>query len=213
MEEMSLFASGIDTFQRGGWVMYPILLCSIIALTLIIERLFYFARVNANPGELLNRVRRALEAGKPDEAVGMCRVHGSPVAAIILAALREREHGKAAIEEAVEEAGFNEAPKVERYLIVLGVIAKVATLLGLYGTVLGMIQSFNVIASAGLAGDPGGVARGIAIALITTAGGLTVAIPVTVFYHYFHSRAQKILYEMERIGMETTSLLTRQREE
>ena len=204
---MNLFASGIDTFARGGLVMYPILLCSLIALTLIIERLFYFARVQANPGELLTRVRRALGAGKPDEAVGMCRVHPSPVAQVILAALVERENGKAAIEEAIEEAGFRETPKVERYLVALGVIAKVATLLGLYGTVLGMIKSFDIIASAGLVGDTSGVAAGIAVALITTAAGLTGAIPVTIFYHYFATRAQKIIYEMERIGMETAAIL------
>lgn len=208
---MNLFAAGWDTFQQGGWVMWPILGCSLIALTIIFERLFYFARIQTNPGELMARVRRALDAGKPDEAVGYCRAASTPVASIVLAALQQRDGERVSIEEAIEEAGFTETPKVEKYLIVLGVIAKVATLLGLYGTVLGMIQSFNVIASAGLAGDPGGVARGIAIALITTAGGLSVSIPTVIFYHYFQGRAQRMIYEMERVGMEITALLTRGR--
>ncbi len=211
MESTGMFQSGWDVFTQGGWVMYPLLLCSLIALTVIFERLFWFAKIRTNPGELMTRVRRALDAGKPDEAVGFCRAADTPVAAVVLAALEARDRDRLGIEEAIEEAGFIETPKVERFLIVLGVIAKVATLLGLYGTVLGMIQSFNIIATQGLAGDSPGVARGIATALITTAGGLSVAIPTVIFYHYFLGRAQRMIYEMERVGMELVALLTRGR--
>lgn len=211
MESTGMFQSGWDVMTQGGWVMFPIILCSLLALTVIFERLFWFAKIRTNPGELMGRVRRALDAGKPDEAVGLCRAADTPVAAIVLAALEARDRDRLGIEEAIEEAGFVETPKVERFLIVLSVVAKVATLLGLYGTVLGMIQSFNFIAAQGVTNNPEGVAQGIAVALITTAAGLSVAIPTVIFYHYFLGRSQRMIYEMERVGMEITALLTRGR--
>ncbi len=198
-----------ELFLKGGILMYPIAFCSIVALGVFIERLWTLRREKVIPQGLLVEVLDLLAKGKIVEAQSLCRRSESALAQILYAGLSLFGKDRAAIKERMEEVGRREVANLERYINIIGTVAGVAPLLGLLGTVSGMIKSFNVIALQGVA-EPGALAGGISEALLTTAAGLIVAIPSLVMYRYLRSRVRTIALEMEEISLRVLDLLGRE---
>jgi len=195
-----------EYFLKGGVVMYPILICSIVSLAIFLERLWALRRSKVIPEELLFEVFDLLNKGKVQEAQRICRASESSLGQILYAGLSNLGKGRLMVREKMEEVGRRELSFLERYLNVIGTIASIATLLGLLGTVTGMIKTFNVLAAKGVA-EPGDVAGGISEALITTAAGLIVAIPSLVMYHYLRSKVRVLALELEEVALKLLDFL------
>ncbi|MBW2062875.1 MAG: MotA/TolQ/ExbB proton channel family protein [Deltaproteobacteria bacterium] len=185
-----------DLIIRGGWLMYPISLCSILALAVFLERLFKLRRVRILPRDLMQDMNDLIIRYKYPDAISLCQGHPSPMARIYQAGLRSSGQPRQIIKEVVQEVGRREAAELEKYISILATIASITPLLGLLGTVSGMIKTFNIIAYYGV-GNPGTMAGGISEALITTAAGLTVAIPTLVGYRFVSSKADNLILNLE----------------
>lgn len=187
----------LDSIIKGGWVMLPLMACSLLSLTIIIQRLIWGpTKERVIPTNLLNEAIRLINNKKIEELVSLCRMSNSAFAKILEAALLNLNKPHSEITEAVETIGKKEAMSLEQNLSTLNTIAGISPLLGLLGTVFGMITTFNVIKTHGT-GDPGLMAGGIAEALITTATGLTIAIPSLFFYRYFNNKIKKLIVDLE----------------
>jgi biopolymer transport protein ExbB len=186
-----------ELFQAGGWVMWPILGCSVIALGIVAERLWALQARSVVPTGLAEQVRAHVAQGRAATLDLEALRAGSPLGRVLAAGLVNREHDWAVVRESIEEAGRHVVHDLGRYLNMLGTIAAISPLLGLYGTVLGMIQTFGAITTAGV-GDASALAGGISVALLTTAFGLTVAIPAMILYRYLRGRVDGLVVEMEQ---------------
>jgi len=183
--------------QDGGPVMWPLLAFSILGLAFTIERAVALRRARINVNEFLAKVRKALIVNRSiRDAIKICEQYQGPVASIMKAGLLKYGQPKEDVEKTIENAAFYEMSRLERGLLVLATTANVAPLLGFLGTVTGMIKSFDALAKAGLS-NPGLVAAGISEALITTAAGLMIAIPVQLAYNFFISRINKFVRDIE----------------
>ncbi len=200
-----------ELIRAGGWVMWPIVLCSIAALAIIGERLWSLRRRAVCPPGLLAQAQQWLQQNQLDEARLRLMGESSPLGRILAAGLVNRHHEREIVKEAIEDAGRHVLPELERYLRSLGTIAAISPFLGLLGTVLGMIQMFSGISAQGI-GDPTLVAQGIAKALITTAAGLVVAIPAVMFYRYFRGRVDELMLDMEKEALKLVEILHGERE-
>jgi biopolymer transport protein ExbB len=196
----------LELFQKGGPVMYPIALCSIFALAIFLERLWIYRRTWLTVRTLVHEVEPLAAKQRLEEAIAVCHRSASPLAPVFLAALRLAGRPRAQIKAVVEEVGRREAAPLVKFLGLLGTIATIAPLLGLLGTVTGMIQAFNVIATAGV-GTPATLGGGISEALITTASGLTIAIPVILAHRFLSSRAEQLALAMEEFALRLVDLL------
>ena len=192
--------------QKGGYLMYPIALCSIFALGIFLERLWTYGRVRQEFRGLAHQIEPLVAKGHNDEAVAVCHKSGTPLAQVFLAALRVAGRSRDQIKAVVEETGRREAAPLQRFLGMMGTIATISPLLGLLGTVLGMIRAFNVIASQGM-GTPATLGAGISEALITTAAGMTVAIPVILAHRYLSAKLDQLMIEMEEYSLRLVDLL------
>ncbi len=195
-----------DLFLKGGILMYPIAFCSIVALGVFLERLWSLRKKKVIPQEFLMEIVDMVAKGKIGEAITYCKRSDASIAHIAYAGIENYGKRRELIKERMEEVGKREVANLERYINVIGTIAGVAPLLGLLGTVSGMIKSFNVISLQGVA-DPGSLAGGISEALITTAAGLVVAIPAFVMYRYLRNRVDSLVVEMEEISVRMVELL------
>jgi biopolymer transport protein ExbB len=173
-----------EIIKSGGWMMFPIILCSISAMAIVVERFWSLQRKKVLPSELLPQVWKLYREKKLDEATLRRLKTSSPLGCILAAGLANSQHGRKFMKDCIEEAGRKVAHDLERFLNTLGIIAEISPLLGLLGTVFGMIEIFSALMLHG-AGDPASLAGGISVALITTAAGLTVAIPSLIFHRYF----------------------------
>jgi biopolymer transport protein ExbB len=183
--------------REGGWVMWVLLAFSIVALAVIIERAIALRRARINVNEFLAKIRKALLVNRSvREAVKICEQYRGPVASIMKAGLLKYGQPREEVEKTIENAALYEMGRLERGLIVLATTANVAPLLGFFGTVSGMIKSFEALAEQGLS-NPGAVAAGISEALITTAAGLAIAIPVQIAYNYFTTRISRFVRDIE----------------
>ena len=191
----------IDLFIKGGPVMYPILFCSILSLAIIIERLISLRRGRIIRPETLFRVQDLIRIERIADIIELCQKNSSPMSRIVLAAIKNINQPKAEIKEAVSEAGRQEVRVLEKNLATLGTIVSIAPLLGLLGTVTGMIRAFYTIALRGV-GEPTALASGISEALLTTAAGLTVAIPSQLFYNYFINKVDSLTLDMEQNSLD-----------
>jgi biopolymer transport protein ExbB len=191
----------IDVFQRGGIIMYIIAACSVIALAIFLERLWSLQRNKVVPGSFVKKVRDLVSQGKASEALVLSQNHPSSVAAVFAAGLRRADGTRADIKEGLQDVGRHEAASLERFVGVLGTVAAISPLLGLLGTVTGMIRVFQDVTTRGV-GNPADLASGIWEALITTAYGLIVAIPTLVAFRYISSRADSLVLEMEEDALE-----------
>ncbi len=185
---------------RGGPMMIPIGLASLVALTVIIERSISLRRARVIPPDFLGGME---QAGNRAARLTYCTDNPSPIANIFLAALRRMREPLDILERHIEQAGQREVFLLRKYLRVLSVIAAVSPLMGLLGTIFGMIRAFSTVASAGEAlGRTELLAKGIYEAMITTAAGLLVAIPVLIAYHWFSARIERLVADMDRLTME-----------
>lgn len=192
---------------KGGIVMIPIIGLSIVALAIVIERFIKLREDKVIPKEFFNRIKGLLLEGHINEVLSICSKSNKPIAKIIEAGIMKYYFGRDEIKEAIEDAGRHEIAYVERYLPMLSTIASLEPLLGLLGTVTGMISTFNVISSEGI-GNAEKLSGGISEALITTAAGLAVAIPTLLFYNIFAERADRLVLKMEKCSMELTEILS-----
>lgn len=186
-----------DFIQKGGIFMYPIILCSIISLTIVMEKFWVLRRNRIVPEGLAGSIGELVKEGKTSEASALCYRENTSFSRIALKALRNAGTNGELLREIVEETGKIEMKELERYLEGMSTIASVSTLLGLLGTISGMIKIFSVISMEKVV-NPASLAGGISEALYTTAAGLTVAIPTIVAYKYFYSRTRKFATEMEQ---------------
>jgi biopolymer transport protein ExbB len=196
----------VQYFKDGGPVMWPLLLCSIAALTVILYKGYQFLTIRGGLDPLMSRVQSCLEAGNSQEAQEACEAFHGPVGTIVRTGLANAGQPKAVIREAVQDAGTHELAMLESLLPVLQTVGNIAPLLGFLGTVLGMIDAFFAVARAGL-GDPGTIASGVAEALITTAAGLMIAVPTFAAYNYFVARVTGYSLQMERAASHVISLV------
>jgi biopolymer transport protein ExbB len=186
----------LEILLAGGWMMVPIVLCSIVALAIVIERFWTLRASNVVPKGVGVQVEAWAEADELDvEHLNRLRSE-SALGKVLAAALANRHRSRDVIKEAVEDTGRHVVHELERFLNTLGTIAGVTPLLGLLGTVIGMIKVFSAIMVSGV-GNPNELAGGISEALITTAAGLTVAIPSYFFFRYFKGRVEEYVISME----------------
>ncbi len=185
-----------EIVMQGGWLMIPIIICAGLMIAIVAERFWSLRRKEIVPGKLASQVREWARSRKLDDAHITALEANSPLGSVLAAALRNRARSRDIIREAVEDTGRQVAHKLERYLNVLGTIAGMTPLMGLLGTVFGMIKVFNEIMQSGV-GQANLMAGGISQALITTAAGLIVAIPSFFFYRYFRGRVNQLVIEME----------------
>jgi biopolymer transport protein ExbB len=195
-----------DFVVKGGVLMIPIALCSIIALAIFLERLWSLRRSRVIPRDFLIEIEDLIRREKIPEAITRCRKDNSSMANVIVAGIRNFGKRREIVKEGIEEIGRREASTLERYINVVGTIAAISPLLGLLGTVFGMIKAFNVISIQGV-GNPSSLAGGISEALITTAAGLVVAIPTFVLYRYLANKADALIVEMEEHSIRMVDLL------
>lgn len=190
----------ISIFLKGGFIMWPILLCSIIGLTVIIDRYIVLRKAKINIPAFMVRIRGLIKKKDISGAISYCMEEKSPVANIIRKGLKKYRLGHERVKESIENAGRQEISKLEKGLSVLATVAGIAPLLGFLGTVTGMIQAFMTIEDLAGAANPSDLAGGIWEALTTTAFGLIVGIPALAFYNYFLSAVKKTVGEMETVA-------------
>ena len=201
----------MELIRAGRWLMWPILACSVVAMAIILERLWSLRRRRVMPPGLMEQVwqwQRA-QALTPERIQALAQ--GSPLGRLLSAGLVNRNHSREVMKEAINDVGRQVVANLERYLNTLGTIASVSPLLGLLGTVFGMIDIFTVIIDAGV-GNPGVLAGGISEALLTTAAGLTVAIPSLMFHRYFNGRVNQFALAMEEEALNLVEVIKGERE-
>jgi len=200
---MNLFS----IFMKGGFLMWPILLCSVIGLTVIIDRYIVLRKTKINIPAFTVRIRGLIKKRDISGAISHCMEEKSPVANIIRKGLKKYRLGHERVKEAIENAGRQEVSKLEKGLSVLATIAGIAPLLGFLGTVTGMIQAFMTIEDLAGSANPSDLAGGIWEALTTTAFGLIVGIPALAFYNYFLSAVKKTVGDMETVANDVVDVM------
>lgn len=201
-----------ELIKNGGWLMLPILLCSVIAMGIVAERFWSLRRNKILPPELVPQIWRLEKEKKLDEVTLKIIKQSSPLGAILASGLINRTHGREMMKVSIEETGRQVVHDLERFLNTLGTIASITPLLGLLGTVVGMIKVFTAIMIHGV-GDPGILAGGISEALLTTAAGLTVAIPSLIFHRYFERLVDQYVLNMEEESLKLIDVMQGAREE
>ena len=196
----------LELIQSGGILIWPLLLCSVISLAIIGERFWSLQKKRIIPENLVRTVWEWNRTGFLDEQHIETLRRSSPLGRILAAGLMNRKREREVMKESIEEVGRHVAHDLERFLNTLGTIASISPLLGLLGTVIGMIKVFAVITTQGI-GDPGVLAEGISEALITTAVGLTVAIPSLMFYRYFRGRVDELVVTMEQESLKLVEVI------
>jgi biopolymer transport protein ExbB len=186
-----------EIVRAGGPLMWPIILCSIGAAAIILERLWTLQDKRVVPPDLTQKVRHLIETNQINDKVIAALQQNSALGQLLAAALANRHRSREVIMERLEDSGRHIVHELERFLSTLGTIAGVSPLLGLLGTVTGIIKSFNAIQAGGM-GDPRALSGGIAEALIATAAGLCVAIPALISYRFLRGRVERIVVEMEK---------------
>ena len=189
-----------EIVKAGGPFMAPIILCSIIAAGILLERLWTLQRKRVLPQELIKRVTELTDKNQVTPKVIDALEKNSPLGRVLAAALANRDRGREIMMERVEDTGRHVIYELERFLNSLGTIASIAPLLGLLGTVTGIIRSFNAVMLGGM-GDPRMLAGGISEALVCTAAGLTVAVPAYIAFRYLRGKVERIVVEMEKIAV------------
>jgi biopolymer transport protein ExbB len=183
-------------FQAAGWPIWLLLIASIVAVALIVERLLYLRREKILPKQLLDEVIRVYRAGKVTPEVVDKLEHNSPLGTVLASALRNVDAPRDVMKESIEESGRGVAQGLERFLTTLGTIASLAPLMGLFGTVVGMIEIFGAQSPTG-GNNPAQLAHGISVALYNTGFGLAIAMPALVFYRHFRALVDGFIIEME----------------
>lgn len=200
-----------ELIEAGGWLMIPILLCSIVALAIIVERFWSLQQKKIAPGNLVSQVWQWYKADHLDQEHIDALSSSSPLGRVLAAGLVNRHHPREIMKETIEDTGRQVVHQLERYLNTLGTIASITPLLGLLGTVIGMIKVFTAITVHGV-GNPTILAGGISEALITTAAGLSVAIPSLIFFRYFRGKVDALVLKMEEEALKVVDVMHGDRE-
>ena len=195
-----------EILETGGFLIWPILFASLLAVAIILDRFWALRSDVVAPTDLVDELQQLHREGRLNhQVVEQVREH-SPLGQILAAGLQNMNHSRDVMKEAIEETGRGVVLKLERFLNTLGTIAAITPLLGLLGTVFGMIQVFSAITSAGV-GDPTALAGGISKALITTAAGLSVGIPALMFHRYFLGKVNELVIYMEQEAMRLVEII------
>ena len=200
-----------EMVQAGGWLMVPIILCSVIALAIVGERFWSLQQKRIAPKNLVAQIWQWHKSKSLDKEHIRALATSSPLGKVLAAGLVNRHHPREIMKESIEETGRQVVADLDRYLNTLGTIASVSPLLGLLGTVIGMIKVFAAITTQGV-GNPTVLAGGISEALITTAAGLLVAIPSLIFYRYFKGKVDQLVLKMEEEAMKIVDVMHGERE-
>jgi biopolymer transport protein ExbB len=195
-------------FAKGGVLMWLVALCSVVGAAIFLERLLHYHRNTINTSEFLKGIINALRRNALVEALSICDETPGPVPRVVKAAITKYDRSREEIQDAIEEVGLVEVPRLERNLVGLATVAHIAPLLGLLGTVVGFISCFRTVADKGSFVHVGDIADGVWMALLCTAAGLAVAIPAYVAYNYLVSRVDGLVLDMERAATEIVSFLT-----
>lgn len=201
--------------QKGGPIMWPILLCSVVAFAIVVERLVQLRKAQIDTKVFMEQISKSLKRNKIMEALELCDRTPGPIAHILKAGILKHDRPRAEVRESIEDASIHEVPRLEKNLPVLATVAHIAPLLGLLGTVTGMVAAFQVIENkaSGLNPiNPGDLAAGIWEALLTTVAGLCVAIPTFVAYNYLVSRVDGFVLDMERSATDLLNILAEKRD-
>jgi len=190
----------MDFLSKGGFFMWPILLCSIVSLTVILDRCLFFRKTRLRNSNLPERTLALMNSKKTGEALALCEAESSFLGRFLSVGLKVSERGEDEKQKILRRAGSRELEAGEKYLRVLSVIGSTATLLGLLGTVTGMVQTFKTIEGAGGMADVAVLAGGIWEALLTTVFGLCVAIPTVICSHYFESVVDGRAVQMKNVA-------------
>ncbi len=203
-----------ELLVKSGWLIVPILLCSVFSLTIILERIFFYLSVRSNSFSIVSRILDLVRKHKITEAIDVCEKSPFYATHVLKAGLIHYEASKEVIRESMENASLYEIPKLEKNLNFLSTIAHISPLLGLLGTVVGLVKCFYIIEQKtsilGLV-NPSDLAGGIWEALLTTVGGLCVAIPTYIMYNYFVHKVNLITLEAERAATEFLEILPENR--
>lgn len=200
-----------QVFLAGGPVMWPILLCSIFALSIVLEKFWHLHKIKIDTQEFLSSILDKMKHHQVKEALEICDNTKSPISHILKAGILKYDRSRPQIKEAIEDASLYEIPRLEKNLSMLATIAHISPLLGLLGTVTGMVRCFQTIQAKSVAFhpvSPGDLAGGIWEALLTTVAGLIVAIPTFIIYNYLVSRINNFILEMEKASTELVNFLT-----
>lgn len=198
-----------EMFIKGGPLMYAILGFSILGLTVVINRLLYFFQTEKGDYQKLReQLKEYVKKNDINGAKALCSVNNNSVSKVLTVILENYKLSRGLLEEKIKEVALEQISILERFMWLLKMTGTISPLLGLLGTVTGMIKAFNVIAAKGV-GNPEMLAGGIAEALITTAAGLFVAIPAVVLYHYFDKKIANVVNEMEKVSVEFLNILGR----
>ena len=206
---MSLFQIVI----KGGIIMIPIVLCSIIAVAILLERLIVLRKIRIKTGTFVLQVKNLLLQNHRQEAISLCKKTPGPIAGITKAGLEKAHRPRQEIKEVIEGAGKGEIYHLEKNLGILGTVAAIAPLIGFLGTVTGMIRAFMQVQAHGGNVDASVLAGGIWEALITTAAGLTVGIPSLIFYNWLQGKVERFVFEMSESSTELLDMLLEPKEE
>jgi biopolymer transport protein ExbB len=201
----------LELIKAGGLLMWPIMICSVISLAIIIERFWSLQQKRITPKHLVAQVWQWAKVGHLDKKRIQDLRASSPLGRILAAGLVNRSHEREVMKESIEEVGRHVAHSLERFLNTLGTIASISPLLGLLGTVIGMIKVFAVITTHGV-GDASILAEGISEALLTTAAGLSVAIPTLMFHRYFRGKVDELVMTMEQEALKMVEVMQGLRE-
>lgn len=201
-----------EIVKAGGIMMGPIILASIVTAAIFLERLWTLQTKRVLPSDLTEKVWRWVEQGQIQDKHIAALQQNSPLGKILAAGLANRNRDRVVIREAIEDTGRHVVHELDRFIGTLGTVASLSPLMGLLGTVIGMIRTFNAITTAGI-GNPASLAGGIAEALITTAAGLTVAIPALLAYKYLRGRVQTLVVQMEKEAIKLVETLESQSRE
>ncbi|MDD5423799.1 MAG: MotA/TolQ/ExbB proton channel family protein [Candidatus Omnitrophica bacterium] len=201
---------------KGGPMMVPILLCSVAAFAVIAERIMYLRGIKMNTRKFIGEISFALKRNRADEAIEMCDKSPGPLPRVLKAGILKYDRQKGEIKEAIQDAALHEIPRIEKNIGILATLAQICPLLGLLGTVLGMVEIFQKIqerSAALLPSTPSDLAGGIWQALIATAAGLIVAIPSLTAYNYFVNKVNAIIRDMEISATDLVNILSEKKEE
>lgn len=202
----------LELLQKGGPLMWLIVLCSVVALAIFLERLLYLHRASIAVGDLLRGLSNILRKGDYAEALQECATTPGPVARVAHAVVLRHDAPRSDLKEIAEEAGQLEIPKLERNLPLLATIAYATPLLGLLGTLLGLLDAFQRIASQSGYATAADIADGVYQSLLTSASSLAVAIPAFVAYSYLSSRVNGLIHDIERAAIEIMAILDEKRQ-
>lgn len=205
----------LEWFLKGGPMMWPIFICSVIALTIAIERGIYLQRIRVESGKFMEEISDSLKRNRVMDAINMCEGNPNPLSNILKAGILKYDRTHQEIKEAIEDAGVREIPALEKNIGVLATITQVTPLLGILGTVLGMIEVFQQVQEkAGISSPvtPAGISGGVWQALIATAAGLAVAIPALTAYNYFINRIYNFRLEIEISATRLINILSEKKD-